>query len=38
MTDDEYAGFEADIEKSVAKAIEKVEKITAEKEKEILTV
>ena len=38
MTDDEYAGYEADVEKSVAKAIEMVEKATAEKEKEILTV
>ena len=38
MTDDEYAGYEADVEKSVTKAIETVEKLTAEKEKEILTV
>ena len=38
MTDDEYAGYEADVEKSVAKAIELVEKVTADKEKEILTV
>ena len=38
MTDDEYAGYEADVEKSVTKAIEAVEKLTAEKEKEILTV
>ena len=38
MTDDEYAGYEADVEKSVTKAIELVEKVTAEKEKEILTV
>ena len=38
MTDDEYAGYEADVEKSVTKAIEMVEKVTAEKEKEILTV
>ena len=38
MTDDEYAGYEADVEKSVTKAIEVVEKVTAEKEKEILTV
>ena len=38
MTDDEYAGYEADVEKSVAKAIDVIEKVTAEKEKEILTV
>ena len=38
MTDDEYAGYEADVEKTVAKAIEAVDKLTAEKEKEILTV
>ena len=38
MTDDEYAGYEADVEKTVSKAIETVEKVTAEKEKEILTV
>ncbi|MBO4262244.1 MAG: ribosome recycling factor [Clostridia bacterium] len=38
MTDDEYANYEADIEKSVAKAIERIEKATEEKEKELLTV
>lgn len=38
MTDDEYAGFEADVEKSVTKAIELVDKLTADKEKELLTV
>ena len=38
MTDDEYAGFEADVEKSVTKAIETVDKLTADKEKELLTV
>ncbi len=38
MTDDEYAGYEAEVEKSVTKAIETVEKVTAEKEKEVLTV
>jgi ribosome recycling factor len=38
MTDDEYSAYEADFEKSVTKAIDGVEKITAEKEKEILTV
>ena len=38
MTDDEYTGYETDVEKSIAKAIETVEKVTAEKEKEVLTV
>ena len=38
MTDDEYAGYEADVEKSVTKAIELVDKLTADKEKELLTV
>ena len=38
MTDDEYAGYEADVEKSVTKAIEMVDKLTADKEKELLTV
>ena len=38
MTDDEYAGYEADVEKSVTKAIEGIDKLTAEKEKEVLTV
>ena len=38
MTDDEYAAYEADFEKVVAKAIETVDKLTADKEKEVLTV
>ncbi len=38
MTDDEYAGFEEEIEKSVTKAIEEIEKATSDKEKELLTV
>ncbi len=38
MTDDEYSVYEADFEKAVSKAIDGVEKITAEKEKEVLTV
>ncbi|MBQ7373631.1 MAG: ribosome recycling factor [Clostridia bacterium] len=38
MTDDEYGAYEADVEKAVTKAIEAVEKITADKEKEVLTV
>ena len=38
MTDDEYSAYEADFEKAVSKAIDGVEKITAEKEKEVLTV
>ena len=38
MTDDEYTGYEADFEKSVVKAIDAIEKVTADKEKEVLTV
>lgn len=38
MTDDEYADYEAKVEKKVAKAIEAIEKAAAEKEKELLTV
>lgn len=38
MTDDEYTVYEADFEKVVAKAIETVDKLTADKEKEVLTV
>lgn len=38
MTDDEYANYEADVEKEVNKTIEIIDKATAEKEKEILTV
>lgn len=38
MTDDEYADYEAQIEKLVAAAMGDVEKATAEKEKELMTV
>lgn len=38
MTDDEYADYESQIEKLVGKAIESVEKATADKEKELMTV
>lgn len=38
MTDDEYADYEAQIEKLVATAMGEVEKATAEKEKELMTV
>ena len=38
MTDDEYADYESQVEKEVAKTIELIEKATAEKEKELLTV
>ena len=38
MTDDEYAGYEADVEKKVTKAVENIDKAAAEKEKELLTV
>ncbi len=38
MTDDEYVDYESQIEKLVGKAIESVEKSTADKEKELMTV
>lgn len=38
MTDDEYTDYEAQIEKLVAAAMGEVEKATAEKEKELMTV
>lgn len=38
MTDDEYADYEAQIEKLVVSAIGEVEKATSEKEKELMTV
>ena len=38
MTDDEYADYESQVEKEVAKTMELIEKATAEKEKELLTV
>lgn len=38
MTDDEYADYEAQIEKLVASAMGEVEKATAEKEKELMTL
>lgn len=38
MTDDEYSSYEQTIEKTVTRTIEAVEKATAEKEKELMTV
>ena len=38
MTDDEYADYEAKIEKQVAKTMDAIDKTTAEKEKELMTV
>lgn len=38
LTDDEYAGFEKDVDKEVSKAIESIEKLCAEKEKDVMTV
>ena len=38
MTDDEYQNYEADVEKAVEKTIAEIDKATAEKEKELLTV
>ena len=38
MTDDEYADYESQVEKEVSKTMEVIEKATADKEKELLTV
>jgi len=38
VTDDEYAGFEKDVDKEVNKAIESIDKLSAEKEKDVMTV
>ena len=38
ISEDECAGGEKDVEKSVSKAIEQIDKATAEKEKEIMSV
>ncbi len=38
MTDDEYASFEKDVNESTNKAIEVIDKVQQEKEKEVLTV
>ncbi len=38
MTDDEYANYEADVEKAVERTIAEIDRATAEKEKELLTV
>ncbi len=38
ITDDEYAGFEKDVEKEVTKTIESIDKLSAEKEKDVMTV
>ncbi len=38
LTDDEYTGFETDVDKEVNKAIEAIDKASSEKEKDIMTV
>ena len=38
MTEDEYTDFEKDVNDSTNKAIESVDKLQAEKEKEVMTV
>lgn len=38
ITDDEYGGFEKDVEKEVTKTIETIDKVAAEKEKDVMTV
>ena len=38
ITDDEYKNFEADVDEDLSKAVENVDKVSAEKEKEVMTV
>ena len=38
ITDDEYAGFAKDVDKEVTKEIESIDKLSAEKEKDVMTV
>ena len=38
ISEDECAGFEKEVEKTVSKTMEQIEKHTAEKEKEIMQV
>ena len=38
ITDDTYAGYEADVEKLTSKTIEALDKVIADKEKDLLTV
>ncbi len=38
ITDDEYAGFETQVEKSTSKNIDTIDKVSQEKEKELMTV
>lgn len=38
ITDDMYSGYEADVDKLTAKTIEAIDKVVADKEKELLTV
>lgn len=38
ITEDQYSGFEADIDKLTAKTVEAIDKVIADKEKELLTV
>ena len=38
ITDDTYAGYEADVEKLTSKTIEAIDKVIADKEKDLLTV
>lgn len=38
ITDDEYSDFEKDVEKEVVKSIDTIDKLCAEKEKDVMTV
>ena len=38
ITDDAYAGYEQDVEKLTSKTVEAIDKVIADKEKDLLTV
>ena len=38
ITDDEYSNWEQDVDKATAKYVDLIDKIVAEKEKDVLTV
>ncbi len=38
ITEDQYSGYEADIEKLTGKAVEAIDKVISDKEKELLTI
>ena len=38
ITEDEYSSYEKDVEKSISSAIETIDKLETEKEKDVMTV